>query len=249
MRKIVMALLIALWAVPALAAEPPKAPVKEQKPLTPEEQKKAAEEAARLAAETKADEEKTLYNVGIMLARQLKVFSLSPEEYQIVLRGLNDGASGTTPTTGLDAVSKKIQALGAKRRDLQGEKVTGKAVREYLDSAAEEVGATKTETGMVYKVLREGTGVSPTPVDKVKVNYVGTYIDGREFDSTYKNGAPAEIPLASAIRCWSDGLPMMKVGGKSRLYCPPATAYSNRGVGIIPPNATLIYEIELLGVN
>jgi len=97
--------------------------------------------------------------------------------------------------------------------------------------------------------LHDGTGASPSANDTVKVHYKGTLPDGKEFDSSYKRGQPAEFPLNRVIKCWTEGVQRMKVGGKAKLVCPPAIAYGERGVsGLIPSNATLLFEIELLGI-
>jgi FKBP-type peptidyl-prolyl cis-trans isomerase FkpA len=105
-------------------------------------------------------------------------------------------------------------------------------------------------SGLVYKSLREGTGPSPTASDTVKVHYRGTLLDGSEFDSSYSRNAPAVFPLNRVIKCWTEGVQRMKVGGKAELVCPSDLAYGPRGAGgVIPPNATLRFEIELLGIN
>lgn len=105
------------------------------------------------------------------------------------------------------------------------------------------------DSGLVYRALVEGKGAKPLATDVVKVNYRGTFLDGREFDSSYKRGQPAEFPLNRVIKCWTEGVQRMKVGGKAQLTCPPAIAYGERGAGsVIPPNATLRFEIELLEV-
>ncbi len=105
-------------------------------------------------------------------------------------------------------------------------------------------------SGLVYKSIKDGKGASPAATDVVKVHYRGTFQDGKEFDSSYKRGEPAEFPLNRVIKCWTEGVQKMKVGGKAQLVCPPAIAYGERGTpgGPIPPNATLNFEIELLGI-
>lgn len=110
--------------------------------------------------------------------------------------------------------------------------------------------AVTTPSGLVYLSLKEGTGASPAATDTVKVHYKGTFPDGKEFDSSYKRGQAIEFPLNRVIKCWTEGVQRMKIGGKARLTCPPAIAYGERGAGgVIPPNATLQFEIELLDVR
>lgn len=124
------------------------------------------------------------------------------------------------------------------------------AQSEAATAAAKEQGAVVTKSGLVYRALTAGKGDSPQPADRVKVHYKGTFPDGKEFDSSYKRGEPTEFPLNRVIPCWTEGVGMMKVGGKAKLTCPPAIAYGERGAGgVIPPNATLHFEVELLGIN
>ncbi len=116
-------------------------------------------------------------------------------------------------------------------------------------ASAKEKGAVVTKSGLVYLALTEGKGASPEASDKVKVHYKGTFPDGKEFDSSYKRGEPTEFPLNRVIPCWTEGVGMMKVGGKAKLTCPAAIAYGSRGAGgVIPPNATLLFEVELLAI-
>ncbi len=125
------------------------------------------------------------------------------------------------------------------------------AAPDPLASAASEKGAVVTASGLVYRSLREGTGASPAAADTVRVNYRGSFPDGREFDSSYARHEPASFPLDRVIKCWTEGLQRMKVGGKARLTCPAALAYGERGAGggQIPPNAVLRFEVELLGID
>ena len=119
-----------------------------------------------------------------------------------------------------------------------------------LDAAAKESGAVVTASGLVYRSLKDGSGASPTASDTVKVNYRGTFPDGREFDSSYKRNQAIEFPLGNVIPCWTEGVQRMKIGGKAKLTCPASIAYGSRGAGgVIPPNATLLFEVELLAIN
>ena len=116
-------------------------------------------------------------------------------------------------------------------------------------TAAKEKGAVVTPSGLVYRSLRDGSGASPTAADVVKVHYRGTLANGTEFDSSYKRNEPTQFPLGGVIPCWTEGVQRMKVGGKAQLVCPAAIAYGARGAGgVIPPNATLKFEVELLEI-
>ena len=119
------------------------------------------------------------------------------------------------------------------------------------DAAAVKVGTTvTTSSGLVFKLMKAGTGARPAATDTVKVHYRGTLLDGTEFDSSYSRGSPAEFPLNRVIKCWTEGVQMLQVGGAAKLTCPPAIAYGERGAGgVIPPNATLNFEVELLGIS
>ena len=118
-----------------------------------------------------------------------------------------------------------------------------------LDAAAKEPGAVVTKTGLVFRSLKDGTGANPTAANTVKVHYKGTFPDGKEFDSSYSRGTPIEFPLGGVIACWTEGVQRMKVGGKAKLTCPSQIAYGERGAGgVIPPNATLVFEVDLLKV-
>lgn len=116
--------------------------------------------------------------------------------------------------------------------------------------AAKEEGAVVTPSGLVFRSLVEGKGAQPKATDVVSVHYRGTLPDGKEFDSSYSRGAPTSFPLNGVIPCWTEGVQRIKVGGKAKLTCPPAIAYGSRGAGgVIPPNATLHFEVELVRIG
>ena len=117
------------------------------------------------------------------------------------------------------------------------------------EAAAKEPGAKVLPSGLVFRALKEGQGPSPLATQTVKVHYRGTFPDGKEFDSSYKRNEAIEFPLQNVIACWTEGVQLMKVGGKSKLTCPPNIAYGARGAGgVIPPNATLVFEVELIAI-
>ena len=107
-----------------------------------------------------------------------------------------------------------------------------------------------TASGLVYESIKDGAGESPKATDTVKVHYKGTFLEGKEFDSSYKRGEPTSFPLNRVIPCWTEGVQRMKPGGKAKLTCPAAIAYGSRGAGgVIPPNTTLQFEVELIAVQ
>ncbi len=129
---------------------------------------------------------------------------------------------------------------------IEAEKARGKA---FLEEAAKEPGAVRTKSGFVYLEVEKGTGPRPWPSNKVKVHYVGRLVDGTVFDSSVARGQPAIFPLKQVIRCWTEGLQLMKAGGKARLVCPSELAYGDGGMqGSIPGGATLVFDVQLLEV-
>ncbi len=125
------------------------------------------------------------------------------------------------------------------------------AQTEALANAAAEKGAVVTASGLVFRSLKEGSGSAPLATDTVRVHYRGTFPDGKEFDSSHKRGEPLSFALNRVIKCWTEGVQLMKVGGKAKLTCPAAIAYGERGTpgGPIPPNSVLHFEVELLGIS
>ena len=192
------------------------------------------------------DEEKTVYAVGLSIYQSLGSLGLSPSELTMVKQAMTDAAAGK-PAVDLKTWGPKIQALAQARaaRITEQQKAASQA---YLDKAAAEPGAAKTPSGLVYRELRPGTGASPKPTDTVKVNYRGTLINGTEFDSSYNRNEPAQFALNQVVPCWTEGLQLMKVGGKAQLACPANLAYGDQGRPGIPPGAALIFEIELLDI-
>ncbi len=200
-------------------------------------------------AALKTDNDKAIYALGFLTGQNISVFSLSKAELEIARRGFGDGATGAKPEVSVEEYKPKLQELAQARASAQADAEKGKS-KGFLDKAASEKGAVKTPSGLVYTELKAGTGASPSATDKVKVNYRGTLMDGKEFDSSYKHGQPAEFGLNQVIPCWTEGVQKMKVGGKAKLVCPSSIAYGDRGhPPVIPPGATLTFEIELLSIE
>ena len=205
---------------------------------------------AAFAAEPKleTDEQKTLYALGIILSQNLGGFALSESELEIVKSGLTDGLLKRPMKVELGAFGPKVQELQQKRMAVlaAGEKKAGDA---FIGKAASEKGATKTQSGMVISTIKAGSGATPKASDTVKVHYQGALTDGTIFDSSVQRGEPATFPLNRVIPCWTEGVQLMKVGGKSKLVCPATLAYGDQGrPPKIKPGATLVFEVELLDI-
>jgi len=223
-------------------AQPPAAGTPAGTPAT------ASGTAAPAATGIDTDDGKTLYALGLDIARNIDVFSLTPAELEIMKQGLTDGVTGAKPKVELEVWGPRIGDLARARDAARTEQEKQRSV-EYLPKQEAEPGAKKTPSGLIYFETQAGTGATPTAADVVKVHYKGTLVDGTEFDSSYKRNEPAEFPLGGVIPCWSEGIQLMKVGGKGTLGCPAALASGDGGA---PPRirggATLTFEVELLDI-
>src|SRR5262249_24712792 len=200
---------------------------------------------AATGQEPKTEEQKTFYALGLAISQNLGSFNLSEAELEMVKSGLTDGVLNRPRKVELPTYDPKLQELQASRQAATAA-VEKKLSQSYLEKAATEKGATKTPSGVIVTTLKPGTGPSPAATDKVKVHYTGTLIDGTVFDSSVQRGQPATFPLNGVIKCWTEGVQLMKVGGKSRLTCPPDLAYGDNGAPPkIKPGATLGFHVEL----
>ncbi len=199
----------------------------------------------------KTDEEKALYSLGVATGRDLQGFSLTDQELEMVKSGFADGVrdSGKLKPDEMNAVLPKLQELYKTRMEASAkkEKEAGAA---FLAKAAAEKGAVKTASGLVYRETQAGTGASPKPEDVVKVHYEGKFPSGKVFDSSIERKEPATFPLNGVIPCWTEGVGMMKVGGKAQIVCPPDLAYGDQGrPPQMPGGATLVFNVELLAIE
>lgn len=206
------------------------------------------------------DDQKTFYALGVWLSQRVATFSLSPSELKYVQMGLSDAVLGRASKADLQTYGPKLQEMAQKRgaavqakeqaralKQAGPEKEKGKA---YAQAAAKEKDAYKSDSGMIFIPIKEGTGASPKASDTVKVHYEGTLIDGTVFDSSIKRGQPAEFPLNGVIPCWTEGVQRLKVGGKAKLVCPSKIAYGDTGhPPTIPGGATLVFQVELLDIT
>jgi FKBP-type peptidyl-prolyl cis-trans isomerase len=217
----------------------------------------AADNAALSPEAVKAQWNKFSYAVGVDFGTKIKRDEI-PMDVERLSQGLRDslGIGGGKVAMTDNEVLDNLRALQKDLNDRQAKKVhemmrknraDGQA---YLDANEKKEGVKKTASGLQYRVIKEGTGKTPKPEDTVTVNYKGTFIDGKEFDSSYKRNEPASFPVNGVISGWTEGLQTMKEGGKSEFSIPSHLAYGEQGAGAaIPPNATLLFEVELLKVQ
>jgi len=196
------------------------------------------------------EDDKTLYALGMIIGRNLGDFNLTPRELDVVKTGMTDMVQKKKLAVELETYGPKVQAFHMKRRQdkATAEKQRGQAA---LEGAAREPGAVKTPAGAIVRTVKPGTGEVPQPTDKVKVNYTGKLLDGTVFDTSKKQGGqPVTFPLNGVIKCWTEGVGRMKVGETAVLTCPSDAAYGDAGQGDrIPPGSTLVFEVELLGIE
>jgi FKBP-type peptidyl-prolyl cis-trans isomerase FklB len=203
----------------------------------------------------KTQKDKVSYIIGINIGSSMKRQSVEVNP-DLLLKGLKDGLSGTKPLLAPDEMRKTMTVFNEemkKKHDAELKKLGAKNKEEgekFLAQNKKKEGIVTLPSGLQYKIITKGKGKSPTINDIVTVNYRGTLIDGKEFDSSYKRGKPATFPVKGVIKGWTEALQLMKPGAKWELFIPPDLGYGARGAGsIIPPDSTLIFEVELLSVK
>ena len=205
-----------------------------------------AARAAEVKLET--EDQKTLYALGLALSRNLATFALTPAELETVEAGMSDGLFSKEKKVDIDKYGQKIQEMAQARSKAAAEKEK-EAAKPFLEKMAQEKGAKKLDSGVIYIEQKAGAGDAPKATDKVKVHYTGKLTDGTVFDSSVERGQPATFPLNQVIKCWTDGVQQMKVGGKAKIICPADVAYGDRGAPPkIKPGSTLQFDVELLEI-
>jgi len=207
------------------------------------------------AADLETDQQKLSYSLGLILGQQLKsqVEELDYDAFQDALKSVY---SGDAPKLTEEQVAKVMQDFQTRKMEEQRQAFAAladenlKKGESYMAENAQKDGVKKTDSGLQYEILTAGTGKQPGAEDTVKVHYTGTLIDGTKFDSSVDRGEPVSFPLNGVIPGWTEGLQLMKEGGKARFVIPAALAYGPGGMGnAIGPNETLVFEVELLKVN
>ena len=241
-RTFIASVLLLSTAVPAFGEEGEKA--------SPAKATTAKAASAKAAGALPATESaKTLYAICLAMSQNLGPLKLTAAELASVQEGLNDGVLGRTPKVDLATYGPKLQefAKGRLGAAAAGEKKAGAA---FVAKEAALPGAVKQPTGFVYKEVKAGTGAVPKATDKVKVHYKGALADGTVFDSSIERGEPVTFALNGVIPCWTQGLQLMKEGGKARLVCPSELAYGDEGrAPRIKGGATLVFDVELLSIE
>ena len=207
-----------------------------------------SEVAAQAAAAPETDDEKILYALGLILGQNVENANLTEDEMVFVRRGLNDIALGRDAQIELEQYGPMIQGFMDERVQAASADELTEATAFVEEQAALE-GAVRTDSGLIIQEMTAGTGANPTDADTVTVHYHGTLRDGTVFDSSVDRGEPATFPLGQVIPCWTEGVQLIQVGGKSRLVCPPDLAYGPVGPPGIPGNAALVFEVELLEIG
>jgi FKBP-type peptidyl-prolyl cis-trans isomerase FklB len=203
------------------------------------------------APQLKDPKDKASYSIGLNIGRNFKRqnVELNPDA---LVAGVKDALSGAKPalneTEERDAMMT-LQKDAMEKQKAMGEKNAAEG-KKFLDENKKKEGVKSTASGLQYKVIKDGNGQQPKASDTVTVDYRGTLIDGTEFDSSYKRGQPATFPLNGVIKGWTEGLQLMKTGAKYQFFIPADLAYGARQMGPdIPPNSTLIFEVELKSVQ
>lgn len=211
--------------------------------------------AADQPAELKTDEQKLSYAMGLDLGDYFK--SLEDKfDLGILQQGINDGYNGNKPLLTAEEAATIQHAFAKRQQEKQIQKTMGmvqknrKAAEDFLKANKAKEGVVETKSGLQYKILKKGKGPKPVPTDTVKVQYKGTLVDGKEFDSSYKRNEPAVFQVNQVIAGWQEALPLMEVGSTYELYIPPDLAYGDRGAPpVIEPGSMLIFQVELLEIQ
>ncbi|MBV1906108.1 MAG: FKBP-type peptidyl-prolyl cis-trans isomerase [Pseudomonadales bacterium] len=197
------------------------------------------------------DKAKASYGMGYSLGDNVKRQQAANLDYDAFLLGAKDSLSGSEKRIPEEELKLAFEAfqVASRKKQQQAEEVMMEEGKKFLADAAGRENVVTLASGMLYEVLTEGDGAKPLSTDKVRTHYHGTLMDGTVFDSSVERGEPATFPVNGVIQGWVEALQLMPVGSKWRLYIPPDLAYGARGAGgLIGPNATLVFEVELLEI-
>lgn len=214
----------------------------------------AGHAAAQEAQKPTEQKDKVSYSIGMDVGNNLKRQAIDVD-VDLLARGVKDALAGGETLLSPEEARETLMALQQelrekaierRKQDAERNKKEGEA---FLVENGKKEGVVSLPSGLQYKIIRSGEGASPTATDTVETNYRGTLIDGTEFDSSYNRGQTAVFPVNGVIAGWTEALQLMKVGDKWQLFIPPDLAYGERGAGPIGPNATLVFEVELVSIK
>lgn len=241
-QKLVAALLLTSVAASAQT----KKPVPATKPAVKSAAKPAT--AAAVNRPLKSLTDSASYAIGISVANFYTQQGMTNINSAIVARAIEDAVSKKTVLMTDQQCNQVMMQLMNQAQDKKAQAQV-EAGAKFLAENKKKAGVQTTPSGLQYEVLTQGTGIKPAETDTVTVNYVGTLINGQEFDNSYKRGQPVSFPLNGVIRGWTEGVQLMSTGSKFRFYIPHQLGYGNSETGTIPPGSTLIFDVELLEVN
>jgi FKBP-type peptidyl-prolyl cis-trans isomerase len=211
--------------------------------------------AADQPVELKTDEQKLSYAMGLDLGEYFKGLE-EKFDLNVLQSGINDGYNGNKPLLTPEDAAGIQQTFAKRQQEKQMQKTVvmvqknRKAAEEFLKANKAKEGVVETKSGLQYKVIKKGQGAKPTPTDTVKVQYKGTLLDGKEFDSSYKRNEPAVFQVNQVIAGWQEAMPLMETGSTLELYIPPDLAYGDRGAPpVIEPGSMLVFQVELLEIQ
>lgn len=205
-------------------------------------------------ASLETEEQKVSYSMGLVFGQRM-LSDIGEIDTDKFIAGIRDGLEGNDPKLTQEEIQGVLQSFQQKQQQKQMEQMKAMAddnlaaAEEFLEENAEREGVKTTESGLQYEIITEGSGESPSPGDQVKVHYEGTLIDGTVFDSSRERGEPVTFGLSDVIPGWTEGLQLMKEGGRMKLFIPPELAYGPGGNRSIGPNEALVFDVELLEVN
>lgn len=253
------AVLVMCVAGAALAQDAPKpaptpAPAETKQPVAQAPAGVAPAPAPAAATAFKTQKEKLSYAFGLSLGVNMRKMEVDVDA-DLVLKGLKDGVSGGSPAMSEAEIQETISSFQSEMSEKQQKKAQEAAAKNkkdgdaFLSENAKKEGWKKTDSGLQYKVVAEGAGVSPKPEDTVVVHYTGKLVDGTEFDSSLKRNEPLTIPVGGVIKGWSEALLLMRPGAKFQLAIPPEIGYGDRPTGPIPPGSVLLFDVEMLEIK
>lgn len=210
--------------------------------------KPAAKTTTTISDKPKNRADSLSYAFGVSLGSYLKGQNISTVNYTMLNKAIQQMLKGETPYIDPQACNQLMTQVGAEQQRARGnsERAAG---QKFLEANKKKAGVTTTASGLQYEIITKGTGPIPTAADTISAHYSGTLLNGKEFDNSFKRGQPLTIPVGGVIRGWTEALQLMPVGSKWKLYIPSELGYGEYGAGQdIPGGATLVFEVELLGI-